>query len=93
MPESTLYYQKKLCIIVGKEKGVEMMKSLVLAEKPSVGKDIARVLQCKKTISGGLEGEKYIVTWAFGHLVTLADPEQYEDRYKTWKIFPCCQNR
>ncbi len=86
MPESTLYYQKKLCIIVGKEKGVEMMKSLVLAEKPSVGKDIARVLQCKKTISGGLEGEKYIVTWAFGHLVTLADPEQYEDRYKTWKM-------
>ena len=62
------------------------MKSLVLAEKPSVGKDIARVLQCRKPVAGGLEGEHYIVTWAYGHLVTLADPEQYEDRYKTWRM-------
>ena len=50
-----------------------MTKTLVLAEKPSVGKDIARVLQCHKNINGGLEGNKYIVTWALGHLVTLAD--------------------
>lgn len=62
------------------------MKSLVLAEKPSVGKDIARVLHCRKPVAGGLEGEHYIVTWAYGHLVTLADPEQYEDRYKTWRM-------
>ena len=54
------------------------MKSLVLAEKPSVARDIARVLGCHKNISGAIEGDKYIVTWALGHLVTLADPEEYD---------------
>ncbi|MCD8029160.1 MAG: DNA topoisomerase III [Erysipelotrichaceae bacterium] len=63
-----------------------MMKTLVLAEKPSVGKDIARVLHCSKNINGGLEGKQYIVTWALGHLVTLADPEKYDDKYQTWKL-------
>lgn len=63
-----------------------MSKILVLAEKPSVGRDLARVLNCKKGGNGFLEGDKYIVTWALGHLVTLADPEVYEDRYKSWKI-------
>ena len=53
------------------------MKSLVLAEKPSVARDIARVLGCHKNISGAIEGSNYIVTWALGHLVTLADPEEY----------------
>ena len=51
------------------------MKSLVLAEKPSVARDIARVLKCNKNIPGAIEGSQYIVTWALGHLVTLADPE------------------
>ncbi|HCW05317.1 MAG TPA: DNA topoisomerase III, partial [Clostridium sp.] len=63
-----------------------MSKVLVLAEKPSVGRDIARVLKCSKKGNGYLEGDKYIVTWALGHLVTLANPEQYDDRYKTWKL-------
>lgn len=63
-----------------------MSKTLVLAEKPSVGRDIARVLQCNKKGNGCLEGAKYIVTWALGHLVTLADPEMYDDRYKTWRM-------
>lgn len=63
-----------------------MNKILVLAEKPSVGRDLARVLNCHKKGNGYLEGEKYIVTWALGHLVTLADPEDYSDRYKAWKI-------
>ena len=63
-----------------------MDKILVLAEKPSVGRDIARVLNCKKKGNGFLEGDKYIVTWALGHLVTLADPEQYNKRYKTWDM-------
>ena len=54
------------------------MKALVLAEKPSVARDIARVLKCGKKQNGALEGEKYIVTWALGHLVTLADPEEYD---------------
>lgn len=62
------------------------MKSLVIAEKPSVGRDIARVLKCAKNIGGALEGDKYIVTWGLGHLVTLADPENYDDKYKEWKM-------
>ena len=63
-----------------------MKKILVLAEKPSVGRDIARVLQCTKNGNGFLEGNEYIVTWALGHLVTLAEPESYDDRYKSWKL-------
>ena len=51
------------------------MKALVIAEKPSVARDIARVLHCQKQLNGALEGNEYIVTWALGHLVTLADPE------------------
>lgn len=62
------------------------MKSLVIAEKPSVGRDIARVLHCSKTSGGALEGEKYIVTWALGHLVTLADPEEYDKKYQKWDM-------
>lgn len=63
-----------------------MAKSVVLAEKPSVARDIANVLKCSKKGNGYLEGEKYIVTWALGHLVTLADPEAYDQKYKTWKL-------
>ncbi|MEN1967439.1 DNA topoisomerase III [Lentibacillus sp. N15] len=63
-----------------------MSKTVVLAEKPSVGRDIARVLKCTKKGNGFLEGANYIVTWALGHLVTLADPEVYDDKYKTWKL-------
>ncbi|SET71174.1 DNA topoisomerase-3 [Natronincola peptidivorans] len=65
---------------------MDMNKTLVLAEKPSVGRDLARVLNCKKKGSGYLEGDKYIVTWALGHLVTLADPEMYDEKYKSWRI-------
>lgn len=63
-----------------------MAKVLVLAEKPSVGRDLARVLRCQKQGNGYFEGDKYVVTWALGHLVTLADPEAYDDKYKTWRI-------
>lgn len=62
------------------------MKKVVLCEKPSVGRDIARVLNCTQKGNGFLEGKEYIVTWALGHLVTLADPETYDDKYKTWKL-------
>lgn len=62
------------------------MKSLVIAEKPSVGRDIARVLGCTKNVGGCLEGGAYVVTWALGHLVTLADPESYSDDYKAWSL-------
>lgn len=62
------------------------MKTLVIAEKPSVARDIARVLGCSKKENGALEGNKYIVTWALGHLVTLKDPEDYDKKYKEWNM-------
>lgn len=58
----------------------------MLTEKPSVAKDIARVLGCKRSGNGCIVGDKYIVTWALGHLVTLADPEAYDDKYKSWRM-------
>ena len=63
-----------------------MAKSIVLAEKPSVARDIARVLDCNKKGNGYLEGNKYIVTWALGHLVTLQDPEKYDTKYQKWEL-------
>ncbi len=70
-----------------------MGKILVIAEKPSVARDIARVLGCKQKQEGFIEGEAYIISWAIGHLVTLAEPEDYDEKYKKWKrevlpIFP-----
>ena len=62
------------------------MKALVIAEKPSVARDIARVLHCEKKLDGGMEGRDYIVTWALGHLVTLADPEAYDQKYVKWEM-------
>ncbi|MFQ8664870.1 DNA topoisomerase 3 [Anaerostipes caccae] len=63
-----------------------MKKQLVIAEKPSVARDIARVLGCRQKGSSFMEGDQYIVTWALGHLVTLADPEQYGEQYKQWSM-------
>jgi len=63
-----------------------MGKTLVLAEKPSVAKDIARILGCRQGGEGCMTGDRYIVTWALGHLVTLADPETYSKEYKTWSL-------
>ncbi|WP_143321984.1 DNA topoisomerase III [Clostridium sp. HBUAS56010] len=62
------------------------MKSLIIAEKPSVARDIARVLHCTGKQNGVIEGPQYAVTWGLGHLVTLADPEDYDVRYKEWKM-------
>ncbi len=63
-----------------------MGKILVLAEKPSVGKELARVLGCTQPKEGHIIGQKYIVTWSLGHLVTLADPEHYGEHYKKWAL-------
>lgn len=63
-----------------------MNKKVVLAEKPSVARDIARVLKCSKKGEGFLEGNEYIVTWALGHLVELASPEKYDEKYKSWNM-------
>lgn len=62
-----------------------MGKILVLTEKPSVGREIAKVLNCNQKGNGCFIGSKYVVSWALGHLVTLADPEVYDQKYKTWK--------
>lgn len=62
------------------------MKSLVLAEKPSVGRELARVLGCSKTHKNFCEGQEYVVTWALGHLVTLADPQVYDQKLKQWRM-------
>lgn len=61
-----------------------MGKILVIAEKPSVGRDIAKVLKCQRKGDGYLEGEDYVISWAIGHLVTLSEPEDYNDAYKRW---------
>ena len=62
------------------------MKSLVIAEKPSVARDIARVFHCNQKGNGVLEGKDYAVTWALGHLVTLADPEEYDKKHMKWDM-------
>lgn len=62
------------------------MKHLVIAEKPSVARDIARVLGCHKKTNTYIESNEYIVTWALGHLVTLADPEEYGKQYQSWNL-------
>jgi DNA topoisomerase-3 len=63
-----------------------MSKVLVIAEKPSVARDIGKVLGCNKKGDGFLIGDKYIVTWAVGHLVTLFEPEEYDLKYKKWRF-------
>ncbi|RSD26721.1 DNA topoisomerase III [Mesobacillus subterraneus] len=62
------------------------MKSLVLAEKPSVARELARVLGCNKTHKSYFEGNQYIVTWALGHLIELKMPENYDPKYKVWRL-------
>ncbi|PLR76915.1 DNA topoisomerase III [Bacillus sp. V3-13] len=62
------------------------MKSLVLAEKPSVARELARVLGCNQKNKHYFEGNKYIVTWALGHLIELKMPEHYDTKYKTWRL-------
>jgi DNA topoisomerase-3 len=63
-----------------------MGKQLVLAEKPSVGRELARVLGCRKREKGYSEGTHHVVTWALGHLVELAQPAEYDSRYKRWNM-------
>lgn len=63
-----------------------MSKTIVLAEKPSVGRDIAKVLRANNKNHSHMEGQEYIVTWALGHLVTLQTPEKYDKRYQSWNL-------
>ena len=63
-----------------------MGKILVIAEKPSVARDIAKVLQAKQKGEGCLIGERYVVSWAVGHLVTLVEPDELDEKYKRWSF-------
>lgn len=62
-----------------------MGKTLVLAEKPSVGRDIARALGVKGAGEGMIEGEQYVISWAVGHLVALCDPDELNPEWKKWR--------
>lgn len=62
------------------------MKSLIIAEKPSVAREIARVLDLREKHKSYIEGKNYIITWALGHLVELKMPENYDPKYKTWRL-------
>ena len=62
------------------------MKKLIVAEKPSVAKDIARVLGVKSRAEGYLYGEEYVVTWAIGHLVSLCEPGEVNDKWQKWNM-------
>ncbi len=64
-----------------------MSKTLVIAEKPSVGRDLARVLPGPFAKQEGyLEGPEHVITWAVGHLVQLAEPDEYDPKYKKWRM-------
>src|SRR5580658_3584171 len=64
-----------------------MSKTLVIAEKPSVGKDLIKVLPGAFTKGEGfLEGPEHVVTWAVGHLVQLADPDEYDAKFAKWRM-------
>jgi len=63
------------------------VKTLVIAEKPSVGRDLARVLPGPfQRGEGVLEGPQHVITWAVGHLVQLAEPDEYDDKFKRWRM-------
>ena len=62
------------------------MRTLVIAEKPAAGRDIAEALGATKKIDGGLESNDYVISWAAGHLVTLKEPHEYKDEWKEWKL-------
>src|SRR5437764_13910363 len=64
-----------------------MSKTLVIAEKPSVGRDLARVLDGPfEKGEGYLEGPQHLITWAVGHLVQLAEPDEYDPKFKRWRM-------
>ena len=64
-----------------------MAKTLVLAEKPSVGRDLTRALPGQFAKHDGyLESDSHVITWAVGHLVQLAEPDEYDPKYKKWRM-------
>ncbi|WP_246145012.1 DNA topoisomerase [Oceanobacillus sojae] len=65
---------------------IDMGVQLILAEKPSVAKNIADALKIKTKKDGYFEGNNYIITWAFGHLVELYDAKDYDGKMRSWKM-------
>lgn len=61
-------------------------KSLIITEKPSVARDFARVLGVSGNQKGFIENDTYVISWCFGHLVEMAYPEVYDEKYKKWKL-------
>src|ERR1035441_2090341 len=70
----------------GQMKASESSAIAVLAEKPSVAEDIARVLGAGRRAKGYIEGNGYVVTWAIGHLVSLAQPHQIKPEWRQWRF-------
>lgn len=62
------------------------LRTLIIAEKPSVARDIAKVLNCTEKGANFIEGKNYVITWALGHLVKLQDPDKIDEKYKRWRI-------
>lgn len=63
-----------------------MGKTLIVAEKPAAGQDIAKVVGATKKQNGYMEGEKYVVTWAVGHLIGLKQPQEHDEKYRRWRL-------
>ena len=63
-----------------------MGKVLIVAEKPAAGADIAKVVGAGEKHNGYMEGERYVVTWAVGHLIGLKQPQEHDEKYKKWDI-------
>lgn len=63
-----------------------MSRTLIIAEKPNAGREIAEALGAHKKIDGGLESDSYVVSWAAGHLVTLKEPHEYKEEWKEWSF-------
>lgn len=63
-----------------------MGKTLIVAEKPAAGQDIAKVVGATKKQNGYMEGEKYVVTWAVGHLIGLKQPQEHDEKYRKWSL-------
>ncbi len=63
-----------------------MAKSLIITEKPSVAQEFARILNVSGRRDGYLENEEYVITWCVGHLVEMVYPEEYDIKYKKWRL-------
>lgn len=63
-----------------------MGKNLIICEKPSVARQFAQALNVRGNNDGYIENDSWVITWAVGHLISLSEPDRYDDRYKKWNI-------